>query len=78
MTTRHASFATGRSLIFEIAVTTVLFRPVSLTRPLSYQESRRLRHVRSPIGLRALEAIVGRALTLEHVLDPVAVPYETI
>ena len=32
MTTRQASLATGRSLIFEIAVTTVLFRPVSLTR----------------------------------------------
>jgi hypothetical protein len=33
MTTRHASLATGRSLIFEIAVTTVLFRPVSLNPP---------------------------------------------
>src|SRR5689334_13621213 len=32
MTTRQASLATGRSLIFEIAVTTVLLRPVSLTR----------------------------------------------
>jgi hypothetical protein len=31
MTTRQASLATGRSLILEIAVTTVLFRPVSLT-----------------------------------------------
>src|SRR5580704_3163026 len=31
MTTRHASLATGRSLIFEIAVTTVLLRPVSVT-----------------------------------------------
>src|SRR5262249_8761598 len=76
MTTRHASLATGRSLIFEIAVTTVLFRPVSVT-PVtkSYQKPRRL-----PCRVSTFEAIVRLTLTLEYVvvIDEIATAHEAV
>src|SRR5450432_2511577 len=75
MTTRHASLATARSLIFEIAVTTVLFRPVSLTHPDPIRNP-----ARSPLRVGAFEAIVCRPRTLEHVaiVDEITTANEAI
>ena len=73
MTTRQASFATGLSLILEIAVTTVLLRPVSLT-------NRNL--IRNPVGsmicVGAIEAVVGAPLTEQCVDELIAITGESI
>lgn len=77
MTTRQASLATGLSLIFEIAVTTVLFRPVSLT----YLDLNRIRgpvRRRARLTLGALEVIAGRGLAQQRIDEVVPTAREAV
>src|SRR5213078_4521718 len=61
-TTKPASLATGRSLIYEIAVTTGLFRPVSLNPPLILTESADL-----VLRVRAIQPVIPRTLAQQRV-----------